>query len=157
VRFDDDTDDEDTPTVINPGEIASRQTPRESAESTGKESVNEDALFIPLSWSRLQKGELYATSDPEWQAFVMLSKDRKKLQALRGEQSILCSVGRHELTCLDELANIVLEGAGSQMSQILGDPLSLTGFWLVHQFPTRAPPGYVRSGYVLADFRSLSW
>lgn len=35
------------------------------------------------------------------------------------------------------------------MSQILGDPLALTGFWLVHQFPTRAPPGYVRSGYVL--------
>ena len=35
------------------------------------------------------------------------------------------------------------------MSQILGEPLALTGFWLVHQFPNRAPPGYVRSGYVL--------
>ena len=40
------------------------------------------------------------------------------------------------------------------MSQILGEPLSLTGFWLVHQFPNRAPPGYVRSGYVFLISKS---
>lgn len=52
---------------------------------------------------------------------------------------------------LDELANIVLESASTQLSQILGGPLSLTGFWLVHQFPHRAPPEYMRSGYVLIE------
>jgi hypothetical protein len=88
LRFDDDTDDEDTPVVTNPGDIALPETPREIAETTGKKSGNKDAIFIPLSWSRLEKGELYATSDPEWQAFVKLSKDRKRLQALRGERSI---------------------------------------------------------------------
>ncbi|CAG8193947.1 unnamed protein product [Penicillium olsonii] len=42
------------------------------------------------------------------------------------------------------------------MSNILGDPLALTGFWLVHQFPTRAPPGYVRSGLEIAG-GNISW
>ncbi|CAG8918039.1 unnamed protein product [Penicillium salamii] len=138
VQFDDDEDEEDTPALASPEQAVSRQLP-EGAETTEKESIDKDALFIPLAWSRLQKGELYATSDPEWQEFVRLSKDRKKLQALR-----------------DELANIVLTSAGDQMSQILGDPLALTGFWLVHQFPTRAPPGYVRSGLEIAD-GSISW
>ncbi|KAJ5333280.1 hypothetical protein MYU51_014681 [Penicillium brevicompactum] len=138
VQFDDDKD-EDAAAVSSPDETAAYQGPAEGAESAGKESVDEDALFIPLAWSRLQKGELYATSDPEWQQFVKLSKDREKLQALR-----------------DELANIVLTSAGDQMSKILGDPLALTGFWLVHQFPTRAPPGYVRSGLEIAN-GSISW
>jgi hypothetical protein len=88
LRFDDDTDDEDTPIVNNSGEPTSPESSREIVETTGKESSKKDAIFIPLSWSRLEKGELYATSDPEWQAFVKLSKDRKKLQALRGEQSV---------------------------------------------------------------------
>ncbi|KAJ5872060.1 uncharacterized protein N7529_004413 [Penicillium soppii] len=83
VRFDDDTDDQNTPAVTNPGETASHD-PRENTVTTGKK--DKDAIFIPLSWSRLQKGELYATTDPEWQAFVKLSKDKEKLQALRGEQ-----------------------------------------------------------------------
>lgn len=84
VQFDDDKDD-DVAAVSSPDETAAYQGPAEGAESAGKESVDEDALFIPLAWSRLQKGELYATSDPEWQQFVKLSKDREKLQALRGK------------------------------------------------------------------------
>lgn len=48
----------------------------------------------------------------------------------------------------DELAELVLKSASGQLSQILGGPVSLTGFWLVHQFPHRAPPEHVRSGYV---------
>ncbi|CAG7927107.1 unnamed protein product [Penicillium olsonii] len=136
VQFDDE-DDDDTPALARPEQTASHQR-HEDAETLEK-TVNEDALFIPLAWSRLQKGELYTTSDPEWQEFVRLSKDRKKLQNLR-----------------DELANIVLTSAGDQMSNILGDPLALTGFWLVHQFPTRAPPGYVRSGLEIAD-GNISW
>lgn len=88
VRFDDDTDDADIPPVGNSEEIAPRETSLGGSETTGKEVENEGVLFIPLAWSRLQQGELYATSDPEWQEFVKLSKDRKKLQKLRGEKSI---------------------------------------------------------------------
>lgn len=86
VRFDDDSDDADPPPVTNSEETAPRQTPLGSREITGKEVKNEGALFIPLAWSRLQQGELYTASDPEWQEFVKLSKDRKKLQKLRGEK-----------------------------------------------------------------------
>ncbi|CAG7956550.1 unnamed protein product [Penicillium nalgiovense] len=139
IRFDDDIDDADLPPVTNPEGIAPRQTSLESGKITGKEVENEGALFIPLGWSRLQQGELYTTSDPEWQEFAKLSKDRKKLEKLR-----------------DELATIVLDNAGRQMSRILGEPLSLTGFWLVHQFPNRAPPGYVRSGVEVKN-DSISW
>jgi hypothetical protein len=88
IRFDDDIDDADLPPVTNPDGIAPRQTSLESGKITGKEAKNEGALFIPLGWSRLQQGELYTTSDPEWQEFVKLSKDRKKLEKLRGEESI---------------------------------------------------------------------
>lgn len=38
----------------------------------------------------------------------------------------------------------------SQISHVLGSPLNITGFWLVHHFPYRAPPTYERSGYALA-------
>lgn len=50
---------------------------------------------------------------------------------------------------LDDLAHMVLHDVSDHMSELLGGPLSLTETWLVHHFPSRAPPGYVRSGYVL--------
>jgi hypothetical protein len=58
--------------------------------SGGIDGLTEDELeeagrvFIPLTWSWLEEGELYTASDPEWQEFVSISKDRKKLQELRG-------------------------------------------------------------------------
>ncbi|KAJ5779044.1 hypothetical protein N7457_006764 [Penicillium paradoxum] len=125
VRFDDDTEDTDSSHAAPTGGIGPRENSRESSEVAGKEAENEDPLFIPLAWSRLQKGELYTASDREWQH-------------------------------LDELATIVLDSAGDQISQILGAPLSITGFWLVHQFPARAPPGYVRSGLEITS-DSIAW
>ncbi|KAJ5166544.1 uncharacterized protein N7482_005325 [Penicillium canariense] len=131
VRFDDDDTQDD-----DPAPKARLEDTGLHRASGGDKQLTEGALeedepvFIPLTWSRLQEGDLYTASDPEWQEFVKIAKDRKKLQNLR-----------------DELATIVLESASDRMSQILGSPLSLTGFWLVHQFPPRAPPGYLRSGY----------
>jgi hypothetical protein len=124
---------------------------------TEDELGEEDGLFIPLTWSWLQEGELYTASDPEWQEFVTISKDRKKLQKLRGmfETGIIGGPGFIDGS-LDELAAIVLKSASESMSQILGSPLSLTGFWLVHQFPPRAPPEYLRSGYVRPQLQSGS-
>ncbi|KAJ5147714.1 hypothetical protein N7526_001066 [Penicillium atrosanguineum] len=151
VRFDDDTHDDDSTLESSFEETGPHRPPRDTEKLTDEES-NKDTedgapMFIPLTWSRLREGELYAASDPEWQAFVQLSKDRKKLQNLRGMsknfETIVLS-----LTVPDELASLVLESASSRMSQLLGGPLSLTGFWLVHQFPSRAPPEYLRSGYV---------
>ncbi|OQE06994.1 hypothetical protein PENVUL_c015G08341 [Penicillium vulpinum] len=155
VRFDDDTDDDDIPPVTNQAEASPRQI-SESGEITGKEVENDGAMFIPLAWSRLQQGELYTIMDPEWQVFVKLSKDHEKLERLRGKESIHSPAQDHSLTSSDELATIVLDNAGKQMEPILGEPLSLTGSWLVHQFPNRAPPGYVRSGIEIQN-GSISW
>ncbi|KAJ5677445.1 uncharacterized protein N7477_003078 [Penicillium maclennaniae] len=143
VRFDDDTHD-DVSTLESSLEEAGPRRKSRDTDLSAKEGRNKDTedgapMFIPLTWSRLREGELYAASDPEWQAFVQLSKDRKKLQKLR-----------------DELAALVLESASSRMSQLLGGPLSLTGFWLVHQFPPRAPPEYLRSGLEITD-EGVSW
>lgn len=149
VRFDDD-DTQDAKTAPEPAiENTSLHRATGGDELTEEELAEEDRVFIPLTWSWLEEGELYTASDPEWQEFVTISKDRKKLQKLRGMLERQSSAvwaftdGR-----LDELAAIVLRSASESMSQILGSPLSLTGFWLVHQFPSRAPPEYLRSGYV---------
>ncbi|BDD57933.1 hypothetical protein MAP00_003252 [Monascus purpureus] len=106
------------------------------------ETMNgEDTFFIPLGWPRLRKGDFYALSDPEWQQFVKISQDSRKLELLR-----------------DELAAIVLQSASqsTQISHMLGNPLTLTGSWLVHHFPSRAPPAYERSGLAISD-TGISW
>lgn len=81
VQFDDEKDNEDTPTE----EASSSQHSQESNESLGTGSVRKGALFIPLGWSRLQEGEFYAASDPEWQQFRKLSEDPDKIDALKGK------------------------------------------------------------------------
>lgn len=56
----------------------------------------------------------------------------------------------------DELAAIILQSASEQISPFLGGPLSLTGLWLIPQFPSRPPPEYVRAGYALAPIEPYS-
>ncbi|CEO58517.1 hypothetical protein PMG11_03236 [Penicillium brasilianum] len=140
VRFDDDDTHDDQTAPETALENASLHRAAGGIDELTKEELKEeDRVFIPLTWSWLEEGDLYTASDPEWQEFVSISKDRKKLQKLR-----------------DELAAIVLKSASESMSQLLGSPLSLTGFWLVHQFPPRAPPEYLRSGLEIAD-DGVSW
>lgn len=43
----------------------------------------EDALFIPLGFTRQRPLEFYKGSDPEWQSFVEFRKDREKEKAVR--------------------------------------------------------------------------
>lgn len=115
----------------------------------------EDTFFIPLGWPRLRKGDFYALSDPEWQQFVKISQDSRKLELLRGEKGTFFEICICSLFLLDELAAIVLQSASqsTQISHMLGNPLTLTGSWLVHHFPSRAPPAYERSGYGLTGTR----
>ncbi|PLN75503.1 hypothetical protein BDW42DRAFT_180520 [Aspergillus taichungensis] len=95
-----------------------------------------DPVFIPLGLPYLREGELYAASDPEWKQFVRISQDREKLKSLNGE-----------------LASLVLSDAAQSaiLSRLLGGPLELTEAWLVHHFPSRAPPRYTRIGIQITD------
>lgn len=85
VRFDDDdTHDDKKAPETRPENTSLQRASRGIDELTEDELGEEDGLFIPLTWSWLEEGELYTASDPEWQEFVTISKDRQKLQKLRG-------------------------------------------------------------------------
>ncbi|KAL4912196.1 hypothetical protein BDW62DRAFT_30736 [Aspergillus aurantiobrunneus] len=99
------------------------------------------AIFIPIGWTRLQEGEFYAASDTEWKTFREISKDHKKIRALK-----------------DELVSIVLSEASqsSLLSRMLGPPFAVSRQWLQTNFPSRAPPAYYRSGLAITDV-GISW
>lgn len=139
ARFDDDTHDAAPSTEPSLTQTASQRGSTSADELAQDEPEDGAPLFIPLTWSRLQEGELYSTSDPEWQRFVQIANDGEKLQELR-----------------DELAVIVLESASRRMGQLLGAPLSLRRSWLLQDFPPRAPPTYLRSGLEITD-DGISW
>jgi hypothetical protein len=84
VRFDDDDTQDDQ--VTREAVLENKSLHRETGgiDELVEDELEEDRVFIPLTWSWLEEGELYTASDPEWQEFVTISKDRKKLQKLRG-------------------------------------------------------------------------
>lgn len=91
VRFDDDSSDSDVthePTPIEKAPHRNLHASHERDEHLAEEAEDEEPFFIPLGWSRLQEGEPYASTDPEWQEFVRISADRKKLPKLRGMATI---------------------------------------------------------------------
>ncbi|KAF7713234.1 Uncharacterized protein PECH_002222 [Penicillium ucsense] len=136
VRFDDDDTQEDKAASKPRPDTRTLQAAAATRNDAlaDEESGEDDSVFIPLTWSWMEEGDYYRASDPEWQEFVKISKDKKKLQELR-----------------EELAALVLKTASDLMAPALGSPLTLTGYWLVHTFPSRAPPQYVRAGIELDD------
>lgn len=84
VRFDDDDTQDDRVTHEAALENKSLHRATGGIDELVEDELEEDRVFIPLTWSWLEEGELYTASDPEWQEFVTISKDRKKLQKLRG-------------------------------------------------------------------------
>lgn len=65
-------------------------------------------------------------------------------------------LSRYLLVLLDELLAIILKTATEQMQPFLGSPLALTADWLQPNFPSRPPPGYMRSGYVSPRVKRLA-
>jgi hypothetical protein len=41
------------------------------------------------------------------------------------------------------------------MSPFLGGPVTITGLWLIPEFPTKPPPEYVRSGYASLQLKHI--
>lgn len=135
LRFDGASED------LDPLEEMGVETGEDMSDDEVNEVNEEDPIFIPIGWPRMRQGELYAPSDAEWQEFVKVARDKQRLHALR-----------------DELATIVWRRASqsSQIGRVLGSPLTLTGSWLVHRFPYRAPPEYELSGLEISD-SGISW
>ncbi|KAJ5242348.1 uncharacterized protein N7469_000675 [Penicillium citrinum] len=139
LRFDDDTQDDESSTQKTIEANDSRESLRRNQGKEGQQEEDDDLLFIPLSWSRVEEDEVYSTSGPEWQEFCKISGDEEKYKKLK-----------------NELLAIILKTATEQMQPFLGSPLALTADWLQPNFPSRPPPGYMRSGIALTD-DGISW
>lgn len=57
----------------------------EEPRISDSEFADEDSYFIPLTWAKKLPRSFYKGSDPEWQEFVKVSKDKarhKKIQCM---------------------------------------------------------------------------
>lgn len=120
----------------------------------GEENAQEedDTVFIPLGLAYELPKTFYKGSDPEWQSFVRLARDREKCDALKSTDlspnHMLCP--RADVPT-DELTGIIGEyvGALPQMEKLLGKGNQPQKYWLDIDYPSGPPPEYERKGYVL--------
>lgn len=87
VQFDDASDRAETTQATDVTEKRRRDTSYENNVDSAdrmEDSIDDYPIHIPLSWPRKKDGKFYAASDPEWQEFVKISKDREKLLSLKG-------------------------------------------------------------------------
>jgi hypothetical protein len=59
------------------------QEERDEEDEDDDDFADDDSLFIPLTWAKKLPRSFYKGSDPEWQEFVKVSKDKarhKKIQ-----------------------------------------------------------------------------
>lgn len=52
-------------------------------ERTSEEIKEDDTIFIPLGFAYKLPQRFYKGTDPEWQSFVQLSKDKKLCEFLK--------------------------------------------------------------------------
>ncbi|KAL8809735.1 MAG: hypothetical protein Q9200_003153 [Gallowayella weberi] len=110
----------------------------EEKEAARKE---EETIFIPLGYPYELPQTFYKGSDPEWQSFVRLARNRKKCAALKNELTGI--VGR-------------FVGAQPQMETILGKGNQPKKYWLDIDYPQGPPPEYERKGLEIGE-DSISW
>ena len=107
-----------------------------SMQGVDSPHTQQEAVFIPMTWFSKCKREYYSGSDPEWQQFLALSKDRKRSKAVK-----------------TSLADTVCEDLGNHavFSRLVGKPLTVYAKWLDFEFPSAAPVEYERSGILWVD------
>ncbi|KAL8639472.1 MAG: hypothetical protein Q9228_003503 [Teloschistes exilis] len=104
------------------------------AEEGGQD--DEDTIFIPLGFAYQLPRKSYKGSDPEWQSFVQLSKDKRQCQYLK-----------------NQLAGLVgmLLGTSPQFEKLLGKGNKPGKYWLDIDFPDGPPPEYERKGIEITE------
>ncbi|KAF2723235.1 hypothetical protein K431DRAFT_283042 [Polychaeton citri CBS 116435] len=98
--------------------------------------ADEDSTFIPMTWAQKRPRTYYKGSDPEWQEFVKVAKDKPRHRKI-----------------LDELVQIVYTGTLQHplISRQLGKDTKIGKFWLDISFPDGPPQEYERSGLEIGD------
>jgi hypothetical protein len=100
------------------------------------EFAEEDNTFIPMTWPTKLPRTFYKGSDPEWQEFVKIAKDKPRHKKLQ-----------------DELVAVVFNGAKvhPRVAMSVGKDLKVGRYWLEISFPDGPPQEYVRSGIEIGD------
>lgn len=105
-------------------------------DSEEDEFAEEDNTFIPMTWPTKLPRTFYKGSDPEWQEFVKIAKDKPRHKKLQ-----------------DELVAVVFNGAKQhpRVAMSIGKDLKVGRYWLEISFPDGPPQEYVRSGIEIGD------
>ena len=98
--------------------------------------ADEENTFIPLTWSKKLPRTYYRGSDPEWQEFIKVAKDKSRHKKVQ-----------------DELVQIVYLGSVNHpgIARQLGKDLKVGKYWLDISFPDGPPQEYERSGIEIGD------
>ncbi|EPE09543.1 hypothetical protein F503_07319 [Ophiostoma piceae UAMH 11346] len=108
----------------------------EEFDEDDEDYIDPNALFIPLPWTfQIVESPPYKGTDPEWQTYIRVAKDRELLLKIRNE--IL------EVVKALAVANPILV-------QRIGREVKVRKHWLDLDFPQRPPPIVVRNGLLLS-------
>lgn len=108
----------------------------EQEESDEDEFADEESTFIPMTWMTKLPRSFYKGSDPEWQEFVKIAKDRPRHKKIQ-----------------NDLVQLVYGGAQKhpRVGMQVGKDLKVGRYWLELSFPDGPPQEYVRSGLEIGD------
>ncbi|CZT19429.1 uncharacterized protein RCC_05280 [Ramularia collo-cygni] len=102
---------------------------------------DEEYTFIPLTWGKKLPREFYRGSDPEWQEFVKVAKDKPRHKKIQ-----------------DALVQQVFAGSQKHpgVVQHLGKDLKVGKYWLDISFPDGPPQEYERYGLEIGE-SAIHW
>ncbi|THZ89215.1 hypothetical protein D6C84_00267, partial [Aureobasidium pullulans] len=108
----------------------------EEPRISDSEFADEDSYFIPLTWAKKLPRSFYKGSDPEWQEFVKVSKDKARHKKIQSE-----------------LVKIVFDTAQKHPAFVkqLGRDTKVGQCWLDIIFPDGPPQEYARAGIEVGD------
>ncbi|TKA83892.1 hypothetical protein B0A55_00101 [Friedmanniomyces simplex] len=131
-------DDEEDEAHEHEGEREGREVTGEveEGEGSGIFYADEGNAFIPLTWATSLPRTFYRRSDPEWQEFIKVAKDKPRHKKLQ-----------------NELVRLVFSSSIKHpaIHSVLGNNPKVGKYWLDMAFPDRPPPEYVRSGLEIGD------
>ncbi|KZM25580.1 uncharacterized protein EKO05_0001936 [Ascochyta rabiei] len=113
----------------------------EEQDEEGDEDEYDDAiLFLPTGFSRRKPHTFYKGSDPEWQEFKNIIKDKKRVERIRQE-------------LVDTVRTTVSKSAyAARIGQV---DHKKGRAWIEFNFPNGPPSAYERPGYELTE--DLEW
>ncbi|KAG9556266.1 hypothetical protein KCV04_g18941, partial [Aureobasidium melanogenum] len=112
-------------------EIEIQEEGEGEVQISDSEFADENSLFIPLTWAKKLPRTFYKGSDPEWQEFVKVSKDKARHKKIQSE-----------------LVRIVYDTAQKHPAFVkqLGRDTKVGQCWLDIIFPDGPPQEYARAG-----------